>query len=252
MLKLFSIIIFFLLGLYACTTQTSKQEEQNFRINNSGDTVIQDYRNDGSLLSEHTIRNGIKNGPAKIFYPSGNLKTAVYYNQDEKHGIEKRYYDDGSIHQETPYKGGKKDGTQKKYYRDGTLMAEIPYKQGSVIPGTKEYTSSGKLLDDYPYIRFYLDTLRKNHKNYMLKMLRSDSNPAITFYYYKKEGPGDSLKIGVPVRRHNGIGYIIFDTHNMEDIPERYTIYGEFKSERGTPVVLKRTWEKSADQAQYN
>ncbi|MBU2650056.1 MAG: hypothetical protein KKA81_03900 [Bacteroidetes bacterium] len=230
--------------LSSCNTGPSLKQGVDYRMSAAGDTIMMERDGNGVLLSEYTVRMGKKDGPAWVYYPEGEVKEESQYRGGQKNGISRWFYKDGTVYEVTPYKDGKMHGIMRKFNPDGTLLAEIPYQEGEPIPGTREFAKTGGILSDYPDIRFFLDTTKQADGMFTLKMLRTDKEKEIAFHYYQFEND-DSVRVAIPVRRHNGIGYMIFNTYNKKDIPDEVTVYGTFTSKRGVPVVLKKTWRKS-------
>ena len=81
--------LFFLLVLFiiSCNNQVAKKtDDRPFRLAANGDTIYQVLNKQGTLISEETVKNGMKNGSSWTYYPSGKIKEHVLYNNDKKHG----------------------------------------------------------------------------------------------------------------------------------------------------------------------
>lgn len=238
---LFGIIIVI---LSSCNSGSKLKVGIDYRISAAGDTILMERNQDGTLIEEYTIVNGKKNGQGWVYYPDGIVKVESNYKNGEQHGITRWFYRNGNVYEYARYKAGKRHGIMRRFDEKGSLVAEIPYKHGELVPGTREFSKTGEIIQDYPSVRFFLDTTRQHEGVFILKMLRTDKEKDIAFHYYKVEN-GDSLRIGIPVRRHNGIGYMIYNTYSKDNIPDEVSVVGTFTSERGNPVAITGTWRKS-------
>lgn len=230
--------------LASCNTGPKMEEGTDYRLSAAGDTIVMERDQNGLLLEEYTVVNGKKNGPGWVYYPDGSVKVESNYRNGEQHGITRWFYRNGNVYEYARYKEGKRHGMMRRFTEEGDLTAEVPYRDGELVPGTREFAKTGEIIQDYPSVRFFLDTTRQHEGVFILKMLRTDKKKDIAFHYYKVEN-GDSTRVGIPVRRHNGIGYMIYNTYSKDIIPDEVSVVGTFTSERGNPVAITGTWRKS-------
>jgi len=237
-------ILFFLLALFliSCNNQVSrKTDDRPFRLAVNGDTIYQVLNKQGTLISEETVKNGMKNGPAWTYYPSGKVKEKVLYKDDKKHGVAEWYFEGGKVYQQTPYENGLIDGMKKKYFEGGMISAEIPYEKGQPLLGTNEYTKDGELLQDTTALLFYPENDVKEEGKFRLRLYLSDKSRDV-FYYYYKEVDGEMSKIGIP-SAYNGIGDYLITGLPKTEVPKQIRFYAEKKSSRGNPFVLSGIYD---------
>jgi hypothetical protein len=60
----------------------------------------------GGGLSEVSYKYGAQEGPARDWYPSGNLKGESHYRENVLHGVAREYGEDGSLTAESFYEFG--------------------------------------------------------------------------------------------------------------------------------------------------
>ena len=237
-------ILFFLLALFiiSCNTQVAKKtDERPFRLAGNGDTIYQVLDKQGKLISEETVKKGMKNGSSWTYYPSGKVKEKVLYKDDKKQGVAEWYFEDGRVYQQTPYENGLIDGIKKKFFEGGMLAAEIPYEMGQPFLGTKEYAKDGELIQDTTTLLFYPENDVELEGKFRLRLYLSDKSRDVFFYYYQ-EVDGEMSKIGIP-SAYNGIGDYLITGLPKTVVPQQIRFYAEKNSSRGNPVVLSGIYD---------
>ncbi len=229
------LVIILLILLASCARSRPEARDQEYRLNDNGDTIYIYHKKDGTLLSEVTIKNGLRNGFSWVYYPNGKVKKMITYKYDLKQGLSEWYYENGQLFQQTPYLNDKIHGVRKKYHKDGWLMAEIPYENGEPIPGTREYISSGELINDYPEILFFTSDDRATKGIYTIRMYLSNKKREVFFYYYKDIN-GKKTKIGMPTK-YNGIADFNIKIHPGQPLPEQVEVFAQFETTRKNPYV---------------
>lgn len=233
-----------ILILQACTQFSSKpaepeSEKKSFRINDDGDTVLINYRANGTKISEITIKNGTNHGLCINYYENGNIKNEISYVNGYKNGRVTWNYENGKLYRESEYVNDELEGIQKKYYEDGKLMAEIPYLRGEVQPGTKEYTSDGTLKKIVPEIIIEpIDKMAFENK-YLLRISLSKKQKDTKFTRIV-EIEGSRHKVGLSVIA--GIAEIPWHVAKGMYIMEKVKIEAEYFTNLGNPVKLVKTY----------
>ena len=232
--------VILLVILYSCN-QATTQDERPYRLAGNGDTIYQEFDNNGALIAEGTYKHGRKNGPSWTYYPSGNVKEKVLVRDGQKHGMAEWYFDDGKVYQLTPYEKGLIHGVRKKYYDNGQLEAEIPYEKGQPFLGTKEYNREGDLIQDTTRLLFYPQNDVETEGKFNLRLYLSDKSRDV-FYYYYKEVDGEFIKVGIPAA-YNGIGDYLIEGLPKTPVPKEIRFYAEKNSEKGNPIVLSEIYD---------
>jgi hypothetical protein len=244
MIQLLALILF-----SGCSQVINKPEKettpnQRFRINDQGDTVVINYRKNGILLSEITIKNGMQNGLCLNYYENGNIQNEIWYKDGDKNGRATWNYESGKIYRESVYIDDEIEGIQKKYYEDGKLMAEIPYRKGVLLVGTKEYNKEGKLKKNYPEIIIEpVDKMAFENKYYLRASL-TKNDPDAKFYEVKYL---DGKKYDIPVPIKNGVAELNWFVPENAFIMEKVTVAVEYNTVLSNPVRLEKSFNLAAD-----
>jgi len=167
-------------------------------------TIQKRYSQTGKLVSEISVKNGVKHGPTKNYYEDGKLHSVVNYKEGKQHGESVWYYENGKPYQVTQYINGERRGIQKKYYQSGRLMAEIPYSYGEQQPGMKEYTEKGNLVTDYPEIVFEKPVRTASPNRFVMKIHLSNNSEEVLFQQRIISSTGDTMMASVPTLNGNG------------------------------------------------
>lgn len=108
------------------------------------------YEN-GQVKSEGSFRNGLLHGLTKKYYESGQLQGEGCYKNGELDGPYKTYYVSGQIKSEGVNKNGKQEGPNKTYYQSGQLNASGIYVNGKLEGPAKAYYEDGKIQEETYY-----------------------------------------------------------------------------------------------------
>jgi antitoxin component YwqK of YwqJK toxin-antitoxin module len=193
----------------------------------------------GKVKTEVTYKEGIKEGPSKIYYDnSDQVMLEMTYKAGLREGESTKYYQNGKVYAVTPYKADKVDGIRKLYYRNGEIKAEVPYKANMVGVGTMGYTTSGEPVES-PKIT-YDNVVMGSAPAYLFS---AEGCRRATFYvgelidgkYFSEDVqyvtalPADGDTRAVKVK---------------DDLPANFTIICDCYSQGGYPYILTRTITK--------
>ncbi|HET6545067.1 MAG TPA: tetratricopeptide repeat protein [Chryseolinea sp.] len=112
---------------YRAINSTQKTEEWKSFTGNAA--IVINYQN-GKKAYEEEHKNGVLNGPKRIYYLTGNLYSEFNYALGDYHGDYRIYYSNGKVREKGSYKLGELDGTLEKYNEDGTLYIVERYLMG--------------------------------------------------------------------------------------------------------------------------
>ncbi len=127
-----------------------------------------------------TYKDGIANGPYKIFrqgkvyevgtyvndvikgevlnyYPDGTLQSKDSYENDKRNGVGTQYFANGKIRYEYTSANGELVGVFKEYYSNGLIKQECNYKNGKYDGIYKEFYENGKPKLDCKYVNNILE-----------------------------------------------------------------------------------------------
>jgi uncharacterized protein len=123
------------------------------------------FRNDETI--EETFENDIKNGPSYFYYPDGNLKKSIPFEDGLENGLAKEFANDKRIITLITYKKGfitnrqrinrfdqqnKKQGKWKYFHKNGIVSLEGSFKHGKKHGYFKTFDKKGNLLEAQKWI----------------------------------------------------------------------------------------------------
>jgi hypothetical protein len=230
--------------LYSCQFLTN---ENNEKKPTKDSTTIRKYyyEKTKTLKKEITVKNNKKNGPAKEYYPTGELRTLVYYVNSIRERETTWYYKNGQSYRVTPYKNGKVHGTRKMYYENGKLQAEIPYKDGELQIGTVEYNKKGNKINNSPKFIFKVTDLRKTSNKVFVQV--SLSNKYSKTEFFKETVSSEGKLVRVPIQTNAGVGKIRFIIQKGYLVNEVVKIYAQFKTSLRNPVLIQENYNLFLD-----
>jgi hypothetical protein len=198
------------------------------------------YEKTKTLKKEITVKNNKKNGPAKEYYPSGELRQLVYYENSIRKGETTWYYKNGQPYRVTPYENGKINGTRKMYYENGKLQAEIPYKDGELQAGTVEYDKKGNIINNSPKFLFKLTDLRNTSDKVFVQVSLSKKYSKTEFFQETVSSEGKLVK--APIQTNAGVGKMRFIVQNDYVVNEVIKVFAQFETSLRNPVLIQENY----------
>jgi len=240
-IHLIAITLLLLFG--ACTNQPgdTAKDTRPVIVNPDGSMLKRTFRKNGTILSECTIKNNKRNGPAKNYYENGKVSYEFYYVNDKREGDVKWLFSDGKICTITPYKNDKRQGLGKRYYRSGKIAAETPYDKGEVEPGLKEYTENGKLVNYNPSLQIKaIDKTATQHK-YILQLTMSDNTGSVRYFIIKDDG-SKVKRQEIPSK--NGVGTMTFSVSQPNFKTGKILFEAQVITKYGNTYVCRKAYWK--------
>lgn len=102
-------------------------------------------------MAEENYTDGQKNGPAKTYYPTGELFVETNYVNGVQEGVYRAYFKSGRPYFECQMKADKRDGFCQIFYANGEVETEAYYKKGVRNDEWKYFDESG----NYRYSLIY-------------------------------------------------------------------------------------------------
>jgi len=203
------------------------------------------FEKSGTLKSEISVKNKMKNGPAKEYYATGELRTLVNYENNIKVGETIWYYQNGKPYRVTPYVNGMMDGIRKIYYENGKLQAEIPYKNDELIEGTIEYDVNGKKLDSKVKIVFKTQDLLKYSNEFILDISLSNNFKNVKFFNEILSTSNKKIRILIDTKK--GTGKIVYNLPPGSFEMRILKIYAEYNTSLGNPKLISSSYNLAID-----
>ena len=129
---------------------------------------------EGDTINQ-TLLNGKKQGFWRYFWPNGDLKYEVYYDNGEKEGLEIKYFDEQdciefsntylkgvlngpsvsffpncSTKTEEIYQGGQKNGYERNFDQNGILLTEGQFAKGELVGSYAHFDKKGTVTYESP------------------------------------------------------------------------------------------------------
>jgi antitoxin component YwqK of YwqJK toxin-antitoxin module len=148
------------------------------------------YYPNGKLRLEAIMKDGKMNGPAKVYYETGELQWEGTLVNDLKDGLIIKYYLNGNKESEIYYKNGKEHGSIKTYYESGKLKASATIIDGKENGLSKDYFETGELKSEGNYVNGLAEGEQKIYfPNKKLEMhALMEKNKPIYFKQFNEQG----------------------------------------------------------------
>ncbi len=231
---------------------------------NKNNGVVEEYYADGTIKSEITLKNGLRNGLTKYYNEKGRLlSTAEYlndnregwvinyntengkiankafYKKDIQEGQVFQYYNEGMLFRESTYVKGRVDGVIKTYWPDGKIKAENIFKMGKPAIGLKEYDKTGKLIKQPVIIVEEINQAALLNK-VILKFSLSDKNQDVDFYLQDLEDDKYFNPYTYKLRNDDGISSIEYPVFRGNKLLKHVSIIAKVKTNYGNTLILQR------------
>jgi antitoxin component YwqK of YwqJK toxin-antitoxin module len=123
----------------------AKVEEGKFTDSRKVGKWIEYYPN-GNPKNRITFENGRPNGYAIMYHENGKISEEGMWKNNRWVGEYKMYYENGQVMQEFKFNAtGKREGPQKYYYENGQVMIEGNWQEGKESGIVKEYYENGDI-----------------------------------------------------------------------------------------------------------
>ena len=109
------------------------------------------------LCMKANYKNGMRNGEAIYYYPSGEVAAKGVMKDNEIQGKLTQYYPTEEIYQEFSIENGSAEGPSKTFYKDGSIKREIIYCEGAACGLMTGYYPGGEIEYKNNYKEGYLD-----------------------------------------------------------------------------------------------
>lgn len=113
--------------------------------------IVENYFDTGELKQTKTYKNGILDGPRRVFKKNGELHQEGSYKNGKVNGYRRVWNDNGIIIRERLYKNGVVSW-QKQWYDNGNLKSEISYENNKINGKAIKYNKEGEITEEKTYI----------------------------------------------------------------------------------------------------
>jgi len=113
------------------------------------------YYNTGQLAFEVNNVDGLRDGALNWYDREGNHLEVMHYQNGKRHGMNKIFYPDGTLRIEVTYINDKKEGPERYYFSTGKLASEVTFVNDKKEGLQKEYNNDGSLNNTVMYKHGY-------------------------------------------------------------------------------------------------
>jgi antitoxin component YwqK of YwqJK toxin-antitoxin module len=103
------------------------------------------YFLDSKIVSTENYGNGLKEGPAKRFYKTGELLEESNWKNGHLDGLYRAYFSNGKVYLECNYSDGQRNGPFRIWQSDGTPELDASYCYDARDKDWKYFDGSGKI-----------------------------------------------------------------------------------------------------------
>lgn len=129
--------------------QDDQKVEEGVYLDNKKTGVWKEYYPNGNLKNKITFENNRPNGYAIMYHDNGKVSEEGLWKNNRWVGDYKLYYENGQVAQEFKFNvSGKREGGQKYYYENGQTMIEGNWQGGKEAGVIKEYYQNGDLRSE--------------------------------------------------------------------------------------------------------
>jgi len=171
-------IFILLIGITLSCSHKKTQEDDPQKK----DGIIKSYRKNGTLFSEVTMKNGVRNGMSRNFFANEKVSIEANYKDDKKDGLYRQFYENGTLMKEIEYKENQIDGLSKKFRDDGKPAWQARFSNDSPCSDLVEYYLNGTKKTEYPTIVMESIDRLKDLGEFTLNIRLSDGSTTVTFY----------------------------------------------------------------------
>lgn len=181
------ILIIALLFWFGCSGKRGSKNDSSavndsISVPDTGFTGIKQYMSGSHLVMEATLKNGVKDGLMKTYYPNGKLRRTFWYENGLREDSALWYYEEGQVFRLTPYRRDTIDGIQKQFFRTGKLKANIGYKKGLRSLQFEEFLQDGSLVHGYPDMVVSIKDDYKSKGVLRISLALSDKSDQVRYY----------------------------------------------------------------------
>mgnify|MGYP001300828576 CR=1 FL=1 len=114
--------------------------------------IVENYFDTGELKQTKTYKNGILDGPRRVFRKNGDLQQEGTYNNGKINGYRRAWNKDGILIGEKLYENGIVVGLEKRWHDNGNLKSEVNYENGKINGKAIKYNEDGEITEEKNYI----------------------------------------------------------------------------------------------------
>ena len=188
-------------------TKNESVPEDTISVPDTGFTGIRRFFSGNNILTyETTLKNGVRHGLMKSYYPDGQLRMTYWYENGLREDSVKWYHTNGYLFRSTPYVHDTIHGIQVQYFRNGRTRAKLGYEKGLRTFFFEEYMANGRVITDYPDVVVKTNDNYNSNGTYNISLELSNSSKDVAFFRGDfSKGVYDTAAVA-PIRTVDGVG----------------------------------------------
>lgn len=220
--------------------QTSaKKEERKFT---SG--VVTQTNDKSQVKNEITLKDGVKEGEAKSYYPSGELWKKVFYKNGALQGLAEVYDRKGNIKRAVNYKDGQKHGFYTEYFKSGKEKLQIEYFEDRPLPGLLRRDYTGQDIPEPSISIKQKGKVNTNPDVYEIEFIVDEKLKDVRFYGLKLDQKWETLS-GPELNDHRlpsfeGKAVLRFQIDPGYFLTNEHYVFIDFEVKKGLRAVVKQ------------
>ncbi len=141
------------------------------------DGIHYSYHPNGSVRTEYTYQNGVKEGPFREFDERGRVVFSGSITDGAVKGKKRVYYTEGALKSEEEYVDGFRWGESRLYFSNGRIQQQSFYNQDGKLEGlVKDYSPNGSLERERAYKDNELHGVFREYAGHVLRLERYYEN----------------------------------------------------------------------------
>jgi antitoxin component YwqK of YwqJK toxin-antitoxin module len=157
-------------------SEKGKKAAEGWHVDRKKDSVWTYYSGfDGTVRIKENYENGVLNGKACSYYPTGGILDEVNWREGSREGSWNQYFEDGTLRLRGAYENDMLNGPYEVYYPGSTLMIKGLYKDDLSQGTWSFYDETGELLHTLEYKNGIPLDLEKHRQMMNDILLQADS-----------------------------------------------------------------------------
>lgn len=103
----------------------------------------------GQLARSDSFVEGLRDGPSRMWFPSGRLGYEAHFSQGEREGLSRTWWRNGNLRSKTNFVADKQEGEAWVWYSTGEKYKRHHYSHGVATGLQKAWRKNGKLFENF-------------------------------------------------------------------------------------------------------
>jgi hypothetical protein len=172
---------------------------------------------------------------------SGKVTAKAFYKNDKQNGPATLYYVTGELYREITYVDGRVDSIVKTYWANGKPQAEVFFRKGDPSIGLKEFDKQGNPVQQTHIVIEKINQLETT-SSVTLKIYLSDKSTKVDFYQGGLE-EGKYLASGnIEIDDEKGVATLQYYVPKNRTLKKELSIIARTRTSYGNTLVLQKSY----------